>query len=216
VPVTERPVSQRERILKHALSLMARRGAEGTSMRDLASATGLNVATLYHYFPSKHDLLRAVLEEQGYLEALAGPLPRRPDGTPFDLGELLADILASTLEVEDFVRLMMGEALRGDEAALAVGRELLGRTQASLERWVAEAAPELAARVGAGAVARVMRALVIGLFFEYIAGTLGESDGANESSREQSGSLGDAQARAQEAARVLAPTPGKRSGSHRG
>ena len=34
-------------------------------MRDLAGAAGLNVASLYHYFPSKRDLLEAVLVEQG-------------------------------------------------------------------------------------------------------------------------------------------------------
>ena len=50
---------QRDRILDATLSLMARVGAHGTSMRAVASACGLNVATLYHYFPSKHDLLQA-------------------------------------------------------------------------------------------------------------------------------------------------------------
>ncbi len=37
-------------------------------MRDLAAATGLNVASLYHYFPSKQDLLVAVLAERGFLD----------------------------------------------------------------------------------------------------------------------------------------------------
>src|SRR5580692_7266330 len=71
----------RRRILQIALTLMAQRGVDGTSMRDLASAAGLNVASLYHYFPSKRDLLESVLVEQGFL-------PIRPvhvdatDGTP--------------------------------------------------------------------------------------------------------------------------------------
>ena len=34
-------------------------------MRDLASAAGLNVASLYHYFPSKRDLLESVLDRAG-------------------------------------------------------------------------------------------------------------------------------------------------------
>jgi len=51
----ERPEgsNQRQRILSTALSLMATQGVDGTSMRNLAAATGLNVASLYHYFPSK-------------------------------------------------------------------------------------------------------------------------------------------------------------------
>ena len=39
-------------------------------MRNLATATGLNVASLYHYFPSKRDLLVAVLEERGFVDGL--------------------------------------------------------------------------------------------------------------------------------------------------
>src|SRR5579863_7455383 len=64
----------RQRILRIALSLMARRGVDGTSMRDLASAAGLNVASLYHYFPSKRELLEAVLVEQGFMPVRAPPL----------------------------------------------------------------------------------------------------------------------------------------------
>ena len=57
----------RRRILKIALTLFSERGVDGTSMRDLASAAELNVASLYHYFPSKKELLEAVLVEQGVM-----------------------------------------------------------------------------------------------------------------------------------------------------
>ena len=63
----------RQRILEIALSLMSQRGVDGTSMRDLAGAAGLNVASLYHYFPSKRDLLEAVLVEQG-IHPIESPL----------------------------------------------------------------------------------------------------------------------------------------------
>ena len=68
---------QREHILSTALSLMSQHGVTGTSMRSLAGATGLNVATLYHYFPSKRDLLVAVLEERGSWTTRPST-PRRP------------------------------------------------------------------------------------------------------------------------------------------
>src|SRR6185437_7566967 len=112
----------RRRILQIALSLMSQRGVDGTSMRDLASAAGLNVASLYHYFPSKRELLEAVLVERGYLpEWTTGP---KPDGGPeaeSALAAVLTDILVSMFDVEDFVRLMAGEAMRGEETARAVG-----------------------------------------------------------------------------------------------
>ena len=62
---------------------------------------GLNVASLYHYFPSKRDLLVAVLEEQGFMDTLAiDPRPPSPR-TRARPGDLLTDILLSMLEVED-------------------------------------------------------------------------------------------------------------------
>ncbi len=120
--------SQRQHILDTALSLMAQRGVDGTSMRDLANAAGLNVASLYHYFPSKRDLLVAVLDERGFLDDLAAPRPPalvRRSGD--ELAGMLNDMLASMLEVEDFIRLMLGEVMRGDDTAHGVGVELFER-----------------------------------------------------------------------------------------
>jgi AcrR family transcriptional regulator len=168
---------QRQHILDTALSLMAQGGVAGTSMRDLAAATGLNVASLYHYFPSKQDLLVAVLAERGFLDELAITAPTPGDRTPtIELADLLNEILQSMLEVEDFIRLMLGEVMRNDETALSVGHDLIAGTQDSLERWITDDQPELAGPPGADAVARMLRATLIGLFFEHVAGVLGSDD----------------------------------------
>jgi hypothetical protein len=74
--------------------------------------------------------------------------------------------------VEDFIRLMLGEVMRGEETANAVGGDLFGATQESFERWLTDTKPELCAGAGAPAVARVLRAWLIGLFFEHVAGVL--------------------------------------------
>jgi len=117
--------STRHRILQVALSLMSQKGVDGTSMRDLASAAGLNVASLYHYFPSKRELLEAVLIERGYLpEWATGTRPAADVLPETKLAAVLTDILVSMFEVEDFVRLMAGEAMRGEETARAVGVDL--------------------------------------------------------------------------------------------
>ncbi|MGH8996717.1 MAG: TetR/AcrR family transcriptional regulator [Acidimicrobiales bacterium] len=167
---------QRQNILDTALSLMAQRGVAGTSMRDLAAATGLNVASLYHYFPSKQDLLVAVLAARGFLDEIAVTAPTPGDRTArIELADLLNELLQSMLEVEDFIRLMLGEVMRNDDTALSVGHELLEGTQQSLERWIADEQPELARGAGADAVARMLRATLIGLFFEHVAGVLGAS-----------------------------------------
>src|ERR1700744_36418 len=85
----------RRRILQISLSLMSQRGVDGTSMRDLASAAGLNVASLYHYFPSKRGLLESVLVEQGYLPIR--PVRGDPGGElpaePLTLAQLLSELM---------------------------------------------------------------------------------------------------------------------------
>jgi AcrR family transcriptional regulator len=193
IPATT-AVSQRQHILDTALALMSQRGVDGTSMRDLAGAAGLNVASLYHYFPSKRDLLVAVLQERGFIDDLAastGPAAIARDD--FDgLAEMLDDILRSMLEVEDFIRLMLGEVMRGEETAHTVGVELFEATQNALERWLEESEPTVCEGPGAPAVARVLRAFIVGLFFEHVAGVM-ESVDARSAFRE----------RAAEAAAVL-------------
>jgi TetR/AcrR family transcriptional regulator, cholesterol catabolism regulator len=162
----------RRRILEIALSLMSQRGVDGTSMRDLASAAGLNVASLYHYFPSKRELLEAVLVEQGYLPITAPP---GEDGAPapdLTLAEMLADYMGSMFAVEDFVRLMVGEAMRGEATARTVGLDLFSSFQSSLEEWIGANRPDLAARLGAPEVGRLLSAMIVGVFIGYAAGVM--------------------------------------------
>jgi AcrR family transcriptional regulator len=170
----------RRRILQIALTLMSQRGVDGTSMRDLASAAGLNVASLYHHFPSKRDLLESVLIEQGFLPIR--PVRAGVDGADSDSGpealtldQLLAEIMTSMFEVEDFVRLMVGEAMRGEATARAVGLDLFASFEASIEDWVKQNRPDLDdPGPGAAAVARLLSAMVVGIFIQQAADVLGE------------------------------------------
>ena len=54
--------ARREQFLEVALDLFAERGFRGTTIRDIARAAGATEGLIYHYFPSKADLLRAVIE----------------------------------------------------------------------------------------------------------------------------------------------------------
>src|SRR5580692_617171 len=169
--------STRHRILQVSLSLMSQKGVDGTSMRDLASAAGLNVASLYHYFPSKRELLEAVLVERGYLlEWDAGPKPAAGPATESALAAVLTDILVSMFDLEDFVRLMAGEAMRGEETARAVGVDLFTTFEAALAEWIVTHRPDLDERAGASAVAHLLTAMVVGIFVQYAAGVGGEEE----------------------------------------
>lgn len=55
-----RGVARKHELMDRAAELMAERGFEGTSMRDIAGAVGLLPGSLYYHFPSKEDLLLAI------------------------------------------------------------------------------------------------------------------------------------------------------------
>jgi AcrR family transcriptional regulator len=179
---------------------MSQKGVDGTSMRDLASAAGLNVASLYHYFPSKRELLEAVLIERGYQPVWAdGPTPEVDPGVEATLATVLTDILVSMFEVEDFVRLMAGEAMRGEETARAVGLELFSTFETALAEWIVTHRPDLDQREGARVVAHLLSAMVVGIFVQYAAGVGGQDD------RDMTTILTE---RAREIAHILSPYPG--------
>lgn len=159
------PHGQRERILDTALDLMAERGASATSMRALASACGLNVAALYHYFPSKHALLRAVIEERRYasqIEAMPVPDLRLAPGER--LATLVVDMWDGALAEATIWRLLLTEAIHGDGTAREVGNELLTTLEAGLRDALPRLFPELA--VDPGVAARTVAATLVTLMIE--------------------------------------------------
>jgi TetR/AcrR family transcriptional regulator, cholesterol catabolism regulator len=172
---TNEGTSTRHRILQIALTLMSQKGVDATSMRDLASAAGLNVASLYHYFPSKRELLESVLVEHGFLPVQA-EFPKSPGDLTDEkiLTDMLTVIMVSMFEVEEFVRLMVGEAIRFEETARAVGLDLFKPFQLSIEEWILKHRPDLDERSGAGAVARLLSAMIVGVFVEHEAGVLAD------------------------------------------
>ena len=162
----------RTRILDAALALMSVQGSAGASMRQLAAACGLNVATIYHYFPSKADVLRSVMEERRYGERLGSDTPNLDPTTPARerLVGLIEWLWDNALGEEAVWRLLVGEALRGEEAATASATEVVEALAITLEVWLADGFPEIGSDVGP--LARVIRGQVFALVVEHLA--LGE------------------------------------------
>ncbi|MBC6462036.1 TetR family transcriptional regulator, partial [Actinomadura sp. HBU206391] len=67
---------RRKRIVQAAAALASRGGVEKMQMRTVADRAGVALGTLYRYFPSKMDLVVAVVSEE--LDSLEGSLNRRP------------------------------------------------------------------------------------------------------------------------------------------
>lgn len=140
---TDTRPNQREHILDVALKLMSERGAAGMSMRQLASACGVQVAAIYHYFDSKHALLAAVVEERRYGSRLADPLELDRSADPEDrLRALFGLVWDGALAEEEIWSLLLGEGIRGEEAVMGVGRDLLAMVRKAAQEWVSEVVPE--------------------------------------------------------------------------
>ncbi|MFM8766899.1 MAG: TetR/AcrR family transcriptional regulator [Rubrivivax sp.] len=78
---------QRAQILKAAADLFARKGYTAATLNEVAAASGVSKATLYHYFSDKHALLEDIvrshvarLEQLTEQQTVAMPKSRQPRG----------------------------------------------------------------------------------------------------------------------------------------
>lgn len=159
---------QRERILDATLGLMARAGGRGTSMRAVAAACGLNVATLYHYFPSKHDLLQAAIARRRAGDLLVHPFPEGIAGSvEHRLAALLDHLFVGMTDEEDLWRALLSEAIHGDDDVLAPLVETAAAFELALGQWIRELCPDAPA-LHDPEVVRALRNAVIGVLVEHL------------------------------------------------
>jgi len=67
----ERSERSREQILAAALKLFSHRGYGATSVRDVEEEAGLSKGNVYHHFPDKETIFRALLDQ--YFQAMSDP-----------------------------------------------------------------------------------------------------------------------------------------------
>ena len=67
----ERSERSREQILAASLKLFSHRGYGATSVRDIAEEAGLSKGNVYHHFPDKEAIFRALLDQ--YFLAMSQP-----------------------------------------------------------------------------------------------------------------------------------------------
>jgi AcrR family transcriptional regulator len=67
----ERSERSRRQILDAALKLFSHRGYGATSVQEIAEAAGLSKGNLYHHFPDKETVFRALLDR--YFQAMSQP-----------------------------------------------------------------------------------------------------------------------------------------------
>jgi AcrR family transcriptional regulator len=159
---------QRDRILDAALALLARGGAAGTSMRAVASACGLNVATLYHYFPSKRDLVQASIAHRRAADLPPSPFPEGLAGSVEDrLAALLDHLFVGMTADEDLWRTLIADAIHGDDDVFQPLLETADAFEHALGGWLTSLCPE-APGLHDAAVVGAIRNAVIGVLVEYL------------------------------------------------
>jgi len=136
-------VSTRDTILVVARQRFAERGFSGTSLNDIAEEVGIRTPSLFHHFPSKLALYRAVLLDafDDWFELM----DQTTTNVPVEQSEGWAQVervvrtaFRFFVERPDFVRLARWEALEGGtvlvEELATVLRPLFERGVAFLER----------------------------------------------------------------------------------
>lgn len=107
------PAVTREVVLDAAVELFGSRGYRGASLAEVAAAAGLSNAGLLHHFPSKEQLLIAVLQRRDEVDARDLDLGRDAPLTVWQRLDVMVDLVALNAQRPGLVRLystVAGEA----------------------------------------------------------------------------------------------------------
>ncbi|WP_203715868.1 TetR/AcrR family transcriptional regulator [Asanoa siamensis] len=147
----------RDRIRDEAIVLFSDRGYATTSLREIADRVGITKASLYYHFPSKQDLLVAIVRplltqwRDVVTDAESGP------HTPADVRRILRRCVDTMLAH----RAVAGLFLRDTAGILPALAPLVGdlvETNSRLRDWLAGPTPSAIARIRAVAVLELLRA----------------------------------------------------------
>ena len=95
-----RKTDTQNRILAVSRRLFLKKGFRGATTRDIARASGINLSNLYHYYPSKDDLFRALLKPA--TDALEALLDERHGKSGYDLSKIQEEQYADE-ELEEYM-----------------------------------------------------------------------------------------------------------------
>ena len=146
-------------IFREAIPLFSQSGFSGVSMRHVASAVGISIATLYHHFPDKQTLYLRCIEEAFANKAAALSTVLSQAGTKEE--RLRSFIHRFTILMSNdshFRRLLQRELLDGDETRLRALAKDVFQTQF---KGIIDLAHELSPQCDAHLMAISMVGLVL-------------------------------------------------------
>jgi AcrR family transcriptional regulator len=111
-------------VLETALTLVSEHGIAGASLRKLASELGISQPSLYHYFSSKDELLRAVVEycaEKMLAASVREAPPQRKEDVPRFAKNVVVGLWSGERHPR-FVRFMFVVAIESKENRALIQR----------------------------------------------------------------------------------------------
>jgi TetR/AcrR family fatty acid metabolism transcriptional regulator len=165
---------RRRAILDAAVRVFARQGFHACRVSDIADEAGVAYGLLYHYFPSKEEVLNTLfLERWGVMLEMIREVDRKPVPVREKLGAIASFIVDSYRHDPDLMKVIIVEVTR---AANSFGQTHLGQireayrligeivTKAQREGvFKAEIDAEFAAMTFYGAIEQVLTGWIFGL-----------------------------------------------------
>jgi AcrR family transcriptional regulator len=135
---TRKKENAREKIIKVATSLFAKKGFDAATVDEIASKAKVNKALIYYYFKNKDDLLTKIFDnfmEEG-LVRFQELFSKMESEEVFDsrdrVEELMQILLGFMMENEELLKVMLMESIKGRRDPFLeimkrqAGRELVG------------------------------------------------------------------------------------------
>jgi TetR/AcrR family transcriptional regulator, fatty acid metabolism regulator protein len=165
---------RRRAILDAAVRVFARQGFHACRVSDIADEAGVAYGLLYHYFPSKEEVLNTLfLERWGVMLEMIREVDRKPVAVREKLGAIASFIIDSYRHDPDLMKVIIVEVTR---AANSFGQTHLGQireayrmigeivTKAQQEGiFKADIDAEFAAMTFYGAIEQVLTGWIFGL-----------------------------------------------------
>ncbi|MDN4476559.1 TetR/AcrR family transcriptional regulator [Demequina sp. SYSU T00192] len=168
--LTDRGAGTRALILDTALAAFAESGYRGTSVRDIATRCGLTHPALLYHFPTKADLLMAVLRRRDDAEGRAAGFADLRGAALLDHLVATARLNAGRPGVVELYATLSAEATDPGHPAHAYFVDRYANLRASVARAYAEVAHDGGLRPGIdpATAARQLVALMDGLQIQWL------------------------------------------------
>ena len=146
---------RREAIVAAAAALYAKKGFPGASVAELAQACGASKSLIYHYFPSKDDILYAVMVD--HLDALteAAETACKSGSADARLRALTVAFMRLYASAQNHHKVLLNELdnLPAERRTAVVAKQ----------RRIIAAAEDVISEIGSGGAARVNTMLFFGM-----------------------------------------------------